>query len=210
MMCSKEWKALIVSVPLVLLMVVTGHHFYDLPIWDVFTDCDCWTLLFFQAITYLGESKVYLVVFGVLFVFFLYGLNNRRQAWRMLYVFSAIAVSGIAANLIKWLLGRWRPKMFFSEGLYGFELFGVGYGQTSFPSGHATTAWALAFTLSLLYPRLRPLWIALALLVTASRVVIGAHYTSDVVMGAYVGILTALLLWRWPFFRKAIDTKEAS
>lgn len=209
-MTRSEWMALIVSVPLVLLVVVAGHYFYDLPVRNVFTGGDWWALPFFQAITYLGESTVYLVVSGVLFVFFLYGLPDRRQARCMLYIFSAIAVSGIAANLIKWLLGRWRPKMFFPEGLYGFEFFGVGYGQTSFPSGHATTAWALAFTLSLLYPRLRLLWISLALLVAVSRVVIGAHYTSDVVMGAYVGILSAFLLWRWPFFRKAIDTKEVS
>lgn len=205
-----EWTALIGSLPLMLLLVAAGHYFYDLPVREFFTDRDWWGLPFFQTITYLGESTVYLVVSGILFLSFIYVLPNRRQARRMLYVFSAIAVSGVAANLVKWLMGRWRPKMLSPGGLYGFEFFGVGYGQTSFPSGHATTIMALAFTLSLLYPRWRPLWIAVALLVAASRIVIGAHYTSDVLMGAYVCILTAFLLWRWPFFRKAMDNKEPS
>ena len=86
----------------------------------------------------------------------------------------------------------------------GFPRFPEYGGHDSFPSGHATTICSLALALSLLYPRLRWIWIVIALLVSMSRVVIGAHYVSDVIMGAYVGIFTAFLLWKKPLFIKSI------
>jgi len=199
---TASWMA---SLPVVLLAVVAGHYVYDRPLAVFFAGITGGVVYFFQTVTYLGESTLYLVVSGLLFLCFVYVLPQRRQARKMLYLFSAVAVSGLVANLVKWLMGRWRPNMFSPQGLYGFEFFGVGYGQTSFPSGHATTICAVAFALAVLFPRWRCLWGAVAVLVAGSRVVIGAHYASDVVMGAYVGILTAFLLWRWPFFRESID-----
>jgi hypothetical protein len=151
-----------------LLLVAAGHYFYDLPLREFFSDRDRWGLPFFQTITYLGESTVYLVVSGILFLSFIYVLPNRRQARRMLYVFSAIAVSGVAANLVKWLMGRWRPKMFspevstVSSSSVWDTVRLLSLGPCQRPS------WALALPYPLLYPRWRPLWIAVALLVAAS------------------------------------------
>ena len=77
----------------------------------------------------------------------------------------------------------------------------MGYEQTSFPSGHATTIWACGVALAILFPRWRLLWYALAILVSMSRVIIGAHYLSDVLAGAYVAVMTVLVLARLRYFR---------
>jgi len=58
---------------------------------------------------------------------------------------------------------------------------------SSFPSGHATSAFCAAVLLSKAEPRLRPVWYATATVVAASRVHVRIHHTSDVVVGAALG-----------------------
>jgi undecaprenyl-diphosphatase len=60
---------------------------------------------------------------------------------------------------------------------------------TSFPSGHASTSMAGAFALSHAQPDLAPLWFGLAALMGASRVYVGAHHASDVIVGFLLGAL---------------------
>jgi membrane-associated phospholipid phosphatase len=63
----------------------------------------------------------------------------------------------------------------------------------SMPSGHATTAVAVAVALGALWPRARPLLWVYALAIAASRVIIAAHYPSDVIAGACLGGFAAFL-----------------
>jgi len=199
---KRDLRLLVASFPLIVLMVAAGHYLYDRPLTAFCAGLNNQVMTFFQMVTYLGVSVWYLVGAGILFLYFYYGSRNRIQATRLLYLFCAIAVSGLITDGIKWLMGRWRPKVLFAEGFYGFNYFGIGYEQTSFPSGHATTICSAALVLSLLYPRLRWLWIVIALLVCLSRVAIGAHYLSDVLMGAYIGFFVSYLLRNWSLFGK--------
>jgi membrane-associated phospholipid phosphatase len=61
--------------------------------------------------------------------------------------------------------------------------------SSSFPAGHAATAFAGAVLLSCLAPRLAPLFLGLALAIGFSRVYVGVHYPSDVLAGAAIGAL---------------------
>lgn len=119
----------------------------------------------------------------------------RAWALRASYVWLAWAASGLLANLLKLAIGRLRPRDLFERGLYGFEPF--NFHANSFPSGHGQTVWAVAAALWFLWPRLWPIWLAYALLVSASRIVISVHFFADVVFGAYLGIAAAVLLWRY-------------
>jgi membrane-associated phospholipid phosphatase len=64
----------------------------------------------------------------------------------------------------------------------------------SMPSGHALSAFAAAGVVAALHPRLRAAALALAALVAISRVYLGVHYPSDVVVGAIAGLLVAALV----------------
>lgn len=66
----------------------------------------------------------------------------------------------------------------------------------SFPSDHASAAFAIAFAV-LLYDRLAgALFLVAAVVIGGGRVVIGAHYPGDVLAGVLVGLACALLLGR--------------
>jgi len=151
----------------------------------------------FAVITQFGLAKGYLVISGVLCLGFGLAAWARREAGpaprlalyagRALFVFLAVAASGLAVDLLKLVFGRARPKLLFLDGTYGFFWGAVRPDYWSFPSGHAATAAALATAFTLLWPKGWPLYLPLALVVAASRVIIDAHYLSDVVCGAALG-----------------------
>lgn len=181
---------------------IAGSLFYvDLPVAIASRTLDMQIVSVFQVITRLGDSIWYLVPTALLFLLFHYAWKREQWARWCLFIFSAVAISGLATNLFKWLAGRWRPKAYVQDQLYGFDFFGVGYEANSFPSGHATTIWAFCMTMTVLFPRYRLVWYVLAILVSISRVIVGAHYLSDVFAGAYVAVITVILLMLVPFFR---------
>ncbi|MBI3515956.1 MAG: phosphatase PAP2 family protein, partial [Proteobacteria bacterium] len=121
----------------------------------------------------------------------------RRQRWRSyalapLHVFASVALAGLATDLVKTLVGRFRPKLFFRDGSYGFDFLHTRADYVSFPSGHATTAFALATAFTLLWPRYAVAYFLAAAVIGASRVLSNAHWVSDVLAGAVVGTAAAL------------------
>jgi len=67
----------------------------------------------------------------------------------------------------------------------------------SFPSGHTAAACALAWCLSRMYPNGRFVFWGFAAMVAAQRLFAQAHYLSDTIAGAMVGILVAMLINRY-------------
>lgn len=65
----------------------------------------------------------------------------------------------------------------------------------SMPSTHAATAFAAALAVGLVHPRLRWPLLALAVLISFSRVWLGVHYPTDVLAGAAIGAAIALAAW---------------
>lgn len=171
-------------------------------------------IAFFRVVTIAGESQWYLVPSGLALPL-LWWLRYRTSPeqtrirqfllWAMAVaglVFFTIALSGIAANIIKFLVGRARPRLLL-EGIYGFSPVNLAGVYHAFPSGHATTIFALAVVLSHFWPRIRGVWYTAALFVAASRVIINAHFLSDVLTGAFLGASIAIALChiftrRWP------------
>lgn len=160
----------------------------------------------FGDITDLAKAEMFLVPAAGVFLSFkgLATLNRDNAALRDrltrianagLFVFAAVALSGILINVLKILFGRYRPYQFLTEGLYGFDLLCVGGACSSFPSGHSQVAWSGMTALALLFPRLWPLAIPVAVVLSASRVLTSNHYVGDVLMGAYLGAVMTVLLY---------------
>jgi membrane-associated phospholipid phosphatase len=107
-------------------------------------------------------------------------------------VLACAAAAGGTTDLLKLLIARIRPHDFSFDGSVWatFQQF-PGSGGQSFPSGHTATAAGLAAGLIWLYPQGRLLFSLLTVLVGCQRIVSGAHYPSDVLVGAAVGCFVA-------------------
>ena len=113
-------------------------------------------------------------------------------AERAVFVFTAVAASGVAVQLLKHVVGRARPGLIDKFGPFHFDLFSLKASLASFPSGHSTSIFALAAALGLIVPRLRLPIFGLAVLVGLARVVLAAHYASDILAGAAFGVMMTL------------------
>ena len=156
---------------------------------------------FFFATTDLGKSDWFLIPSLALFI--VCGLlallipkpMPKRALWQMTglwaYFFVGVGLPGLIANLLKRVIGRGRPEIFDQSGPLSFQSFVNDWMHQSFPSGHATTGLAVCFVVSFISPRWFPWMLLFAVAIGLSRIVVGAHYPTDVLGGAFVGTLGA-------------------
>lgn len=116
---------------------------------------------------------------------------DRRRA--ALKTAGAIGIESVVVNgPLKWVFRRQRP----APGDVPFSLQLRRPRTSSFPSGHATSAFCAAALLSESDPALRPLYYAVALVVAWSRVHVRVHHASDVVGGIAIGVVLGKLAKR--------------
>ncbi len=128
------------------------------------------------------------VVGGLIIVFF-----TRRWWYLVPFVLVLPLKLGIEKAIVKKLVERERP--FVSVGPE-IEVRGPAFTGLSFPSGHCTTAFALAVLVAaFLPPRWRIVPLSWAVVVAVARLYLGEHHVLDVVAGAALGIAFATVLW---------------
>jgi membrane-associated phospholipid phosphatase len=122
----------------------------------------------------------------------LLGLGTRLQ-----FIFCAVAFSSLITEVLKYCVGRGRPFVGGEANAFHFSHFAGNPAYYSFPSGHATTAFALAMAVSAVWPQARVAMAIYALIIAVSRLVLLAHHPSDVVAGAMVGIVGTVFVRYW-------------
>lgn len=162
-----------------------------------------WPIL---ILTDFGKDEYVLSVLGIVLVtvaLVAAGLRGARRALllglgtRLQYLFLSVALSVFVAEILKYLIGRGRPFVGGKANPFNFiPLEGTG-AYTSLPSGHAVTAFALAFAVSALWPRLRVFMFTYAIVIVLTRLVLLAHHPSDVTAGALVGMVGAMAVRYW-------------
>jgi membrane-associated phospholipid phosphatase len=155
----------------------------------------------FVPLLKLPGNFLFALAIGILVAIF------HRRRWRAaLPLLIAGPLVGLGYLLLKWTVGRRRPVIVAAP--FDFHPFAHGLGGLlhaerglSFPSGHAAMAFATATCLAAALPRYAPAFFFVALTVAAERVLENAHYLSDVVAGAGVGLLggylAVLIVRRW-------------
>lgn len=165
----------------------------------------------FELIGRLGEAWGWLLLFALTFAGLHWGgelprlraivVPMRALSALPAFLFASIAASGLVVDVMKVGFGRLRPKLLFRSDLYGFTWLGWRSDHWSFPSGHSATIVALFSVLWWLWPQHLLFYVLAATIVAASRVVVGAHYPSDVMAGALVAVLStryvALVFAAW-------------
>lgn len=156
----------------------------------------------FHIITRLGNSDwilipaLTIVILAVLLALVPQLSANRDRLRRMSAVagfyFVAVAGAGLAAVIVKRIVGRARPIHFEQLGIWHFQPNFSAWDFQSFPSGDTTTIFALATATAVLWPRLTWPAFVLAIAVGLSRIMVGMHYPSDVFGGVLLGTFSAL------------------
>ncbi|MFC3073952.1 phosphatase PAP2 family protein [Shinella pollutisoli] len=159
-------------------------------------------VLFNHAITDFGTFRWMIYGSGLLvIVAYVLGRASRsatvagraRTGLRLsLYFFLTIGATSALVHLAKLVVGRARPALLSERGAYDLTPLSFDTLFQSFPSGHSAAVGAFFGAFSMLVPGLRPLFLAGALTIGVSRVVVGAHYPSDVAAGLLLGLWTAI------------------
>ena len=204
-------KRLAIAAAVALGVLILGMIFVDAHVSSAVGRLPHWLQSFFDTITDYGKSGYMLWPLGLLFLFLcsappvLTGVQQRVLAAIMVrigFLFTAIAVPSLFDTIIKRLIGRARPMVTGHFDPFAFSLFLWRNDYASLPSGHATTAFATLVAFSSIWPRARVYFLIYALLIAISRVVLTAHYPTDVAAGALVGIVGALMVRRWFALRR--------
>ncbi|MBX9710304.1 MAG: phosphatase PAP2 family protein [Xanthobacteraceae bacterium] len=116
---------------------------------------------------------------------------------RVQFIFLAVLLPVLAAELIKGIVGRGRPFVGGGPNAFNYSPFAGTEAYASFPSSHAVTAFALAFAVSAVWPRLQVVMWTYAVMIAITRMVLLAHHPSDVVAGALLGVVGAMAVRYW-------------
>lgn len=139
---------------------------------------------------------------------FLLGLILATAAWWrgskkwvriFLAMLIALSIAGLAGRAIKITTGRARPSVKAEHVWNGLRVSGSKYH--SFPSGHVDASMGFFGLLLLARRRIGLACLPIPILIGFSRLYLGAHYLSDVVCAAVLGILCALLVWRFALLK---------
>ncbi|OYY93480.1 MAG: hypothetical protein B7Y41_12045 [Hydrogenophilales bacterium 28-61-23] len=143
---------------------------------------------FFEAVTSTGASWVLLPLATGISIALLWA----RRRFESLLVAASVLSAAMVIYFVKMVVGRARPALWDSEWYWG----------SSFPSGHTLAVAAFATAVALCVSRIRPaagtlalsLAIAWITLVGISRLVLGVHWPTDVLVAACIGAFLPLAM----------------
>ena len=130
-----------------------------------------------------------LIIIGLL-LYLIGKYYNRRLQLIGKSLFIGLLTTGAVVQVLKHFIGRARPKLTYDPVFIG-PSFKSGYD--SFPSGHSAMVFFFAYTLSRYFPKYRVLFYLFALAVSLDRVEELAHFPSDILAGAIVGLIVGKL-----------------
>ena len=101
----------------------------------------------------------------------------------------SLIITGLLTQILKHVVGRPRPNYAPLDNSFEFNFFNLNSEFHSFPSGHASTIFVVALVAAMFLPKLKYFFILLAGVVAFSRVVVGAHFFTDVLGGITVSCI---------------------
>ena len=209
-----KWKSVIWATCIVIALCFLGVFWFDVPLFifmrrfngviasfvDNVFSLKIWLIVLgiALAIVYILNIKNGIKQISGLKKYFPYDLwKNRKKIFHneLLFTLFSIFCSVLLAGFIGWILkiviGRMRPIFLEALGLTGFYPFTTEWAFNSMPSGHTVASFAGLVMIGLIYPKYKWLTWTLAILIGLMRIAFGAHFPTDVLLGAFIGMITA-------------------
>ena len=151
---------------------------------------------------WLAAAVLALIAAAVLRHFHVYPEQVAQLINYSLGFIASLTLGSAILHVIKLAIGRRRPRDDMEMGLYGFMPLAFNSDYNSFPSGHALTICCVAVIFTCVWPMLWPIWFGIAALLAVTRALLTAHFLSDVLIGAGIGLIAAreVLLLGFPGF----------
>lgn len=215
---SLAWGTVITA-----LLILGGMLWFDKPLFVLLRKLDCGLWRIFD---YVFDAKIWLALTAILLLVVYikksldlgvkYKNTNSKFSISVLFkdfmgkvrtnyaflIFSSVLSAGVIAKIIKICVGRFRPVFFEAFGMTGFRPFSLEWAFNSMPSGHTTATFAGLIMAGMLSPKIKQVTWTLAIIVGLSRVAAGAHWPTDVILGAFIGMVAADVVKYLAFKRK--------
>lgn len=148
---------------------------------------------FMRNVSRFGDWPEHLAV-GLFLAAIAWWRGNKKWTRIFVSMLIALAIAGLAARVVKISTGRARPSVKTEEVWNGPRLSSKYH---AFPSGHVVASTAFFAVLVFANWRIGLGCVAIPILIGFSRIYGGAHYLSDVICAAVLGILCAILVFRF-------------
>lgn len=205
-----KWKWIAWGAAITALLVIAGLIGLDKLFYSLFhnPECNPWVYVgtplcsICMTIGKIFSTKMWLIfTFLSVVVFFVYkGIRNEndfRYAFvkiknsYVFYVFCSVVLAFFTTGILKVLIGRSRPIIYEALNTSVFVPGTFEHVFNSMPSGHTAVSFAGLVMIGMLIPKFKWATWTLAVLIAMSRLYIGAHWFSDVVLAAFIGMICA-------------------
>ncbi len=171
---------------------------FDYSIASFFDSLNYQTKSLFGTLTHFGDS-LYFFIPTIITWALVKIIKSKNQIINTiseisLFIFLNILLSGIVTQILKHIIGRPRPVLFNGFDLKSLDIIHFDSKWHSFPSGHSATIFAFIFCMIFLFPKIKNILITIAIIIASTRVIVGAHFISDIFGGALVAYLTSILI----------------
>ncbi len=171
---------------------------FDYSVASFFDSINYQTKSLFGTLTHFGDS-LYFFVPTILIWGFIKIIKSKNQIMETvsdisLFIFLNILLSGIVTQILKHIIGRPRPVLYNGFELKSLDIIQFDSKWHSFPSGHTATIFAFIFCIIFLFPKIKNAFIAIAIIIASTRVIVGAHFISDIFGGTLVAYLSTIFI----------------
>ena len=175
-------------------IIITAAFYFDNSIRDFIANHQNLTVRnFMRNVSRFGDWLEHFA-FGLVLAGVAWWRGNKKWVRIFVAMLIALSIAGVAGRAIKISTGRARPSVKAEHAWNGPSLSSKYH---AFPSGHVIASTAFFAVLVFANRRIGLPCLAIPILIGFSRIYIGAHYLSDVVCAAVLGILCAILVWRF-------------
>ena len=214
-----NWMAIVLGGVVAAVVVALGMFWLDMPFYYFFTDLNygLWTWWF--EIMFDGHVWIVLSAAALVLAYIIKSVKNgikyKDAAGRVsvvafvkdgiykvfntnaFFIFMSVLLTGVCVKILKFMIGRIRPLVGFIADAtpITFDPLSSDWLYNSMPSGHTAISFAGLVMSGLLMPKFKVFTWTLAVVIGVSRLMLGVHWFSDVVFGAFVGMVMADIVY---------------